>query len=161
MARVRSKRLVIDACVAQAAGPPHSVHPRGKSCRDFLDAVLKVCHRAAFSAALMSERKQHRSKVAVEWQTLMFGRRKIEILDINEDLELRERIRNAAESDRQEAALIKDCLLIELALETDNTIVSLDDTAREAFLKASQSVGELRNIVLVQRKWDKRGCSLS
>ena len=45
--------------------------------------------------------------------------------------------------------MIKDCLLIELALETDKIIVSLDETAREAFRKASQSVADLRNICWV------------
>ena len=119
MARVRSKRLVIDASVAQAAGPQHSVHPRGKSCRDFLLAVLKVCHRAAFSAALKTEWKQHHSKFALEWQTSMFARKKIENLDVEEDPQLRERVCNAAENDKQEAALFKDCHLIEAALEPD------------------------------------------
>jgi hypothetical protein len=149
MARVRSKRLVIDACVAQAAGPQHSMHPRGKSCRDFLLAVLKVCHRADFSAALKTEWKQHHSKFALEWQTSMFARKKIEHLDMEEDPQLRERICNAAENDGQEAALIKDCHLIEAALETDKIIVSLDETAREAFRKASQSIADLRNICWV------------
>ena len=149
MARVRSKRLVIDACVAQAAGPQHSVHPRGKSCRDFLLAVLKVCHRAAFSAALGTEWKQHHSGFALEWQKSMFARKKLERLDIGESLQLRKRICKASENEKQEAAMIKDCHLIEAALETDKIIVSLDETAREALRKASQSVADLRNICWV------------
>jgi hypothetical protein len=39
--------------------------------------------------------------------------------------------------------------LIELALGTDKIIVSLDETAREAFRKASQSVADLRSIFWV------------
>ena len=76
----------------------------------------------------------------------MFARKKIENHDTEEDPQVLANC-NATENSKQKEAMIKDCLLIELALETDKIIVSLDETAREAFRKASQSVADLRNIL--------------
>jgi len=42
-----SKRLVIDADVARAAGGKDAKYPKPKHCRDFLEAVRVICHRGA------------------------------------------------------------------------------------------------------------------
>ena len=43
----------------------------------------------------------------------------------------------------------KDFHLLEAALATDQTIISLDETIRQLFARASQRVGEIRDIVWV------------
>ena len=47
------KRLVIDACVAGRAGP--SSNPEAAACRDFLEGVLKICHKLTWSSKLKQE----------------------------------------------------------------------------------------------------------
>jgi hypothetical protein len=65
------------------------------------------------------------------------------------DNELREKISNAASSDKERDALSKDTLLIEAALATDCAIAALDDTALRAFRKAANTVRRIRQIVWV------------
>ncbi len=45
--------------------------------------------------------------------------------------------------------MLKDLHLIDAAMATDRSIVSLDDTVRKLFADLSDMVGELRNIVWV------------
>ena len=45
MDRAKSKRLVIDADVLHSAGGEEATHSTAKRCRDFLKAVLTICHR--------------------------------------------------------------------------------------------------------------------
>jgi hypothetical protein len=40
-----SKLLVIDASIARSCGAPNATFPTSKNCRDFLNAVLTICHR--------------------------------------------------------------------------------------------------------------------
>ncbi len=43
----------------------------------------------------------------------------------------------------------KDFHLLEAALETDKTVISLDQTVRTLFAQAAQQVGEIRDVVWV------------
>ncbi len=45
--------------------------------------------------------------------------------------------------------MLKDIHLLETALITDKTIISLDETVRKIFAKASDQVGEIRSIIWV------------
>ena len=49
MADKVSKRLVIDASVARAAGGEDATYPISVSCRDFLKAVLDLSHRVVMT----------------------------------------------------------------------------------------------------------------
>ena len=59
-----SKRLVIDADVAQAAGSETATHPRARHCRDFLDEVLTLSHRVVMTERINNEWKNHQSRFA-------------------------------------------------------------------------------------------------
>ncbi len=52
-----SKRLVIDADVAQGAGGKNATHPRAKHCRDFLNTVLSLRHRVVMTEKISNEWK--------------------------------------------------------------------------------------------------------
>lgn len=65
------------------------------------------------------------------------------------DSSLRRRIENAASSDLNAAAMLKDCRLIEAARQADRTVLSLDDTVRKLFATICGAVRELRPIVWV------------
>lgn len=149
MARRMRKRLVIDASVARAAGGEDAEHPRAKSSRDFLRAVLDICHQLTVTEEILDEWRRHRSGFARRWQVAMFARRKVaSVGDVAQD-NLRDAIRSAAASRGDRAAMLKDGHLIEAALAADGIVVSLDDAARALFRIASQEVRDLRGIAWV------------
>lgn len=146
MSRSRSQRLVIDASVARAAGGDDAVHPTGKRSRDFLLAVLDVCHRAVFSPQLTTEWNEHQSAFASQWRRSMFARKKIQPLEDPEDHKLRQRIVQAAAHGSQREAMLKDIHLVETALASGMRVAALDETVRSCFRSASDSVPRLRRL---------------
>ena len=81
VAKVRSRVLVIDASIAKAAGEI-SMHPTSRNCREFLQAVLKLCHRMAMTEAIQAEWNKHQTRFARGWRTSMVARRKLEFIEI-------------------------------------------------------------------------------
>jgi hypothetical protein len=79
----------------------------------------------------------------------MVARKKVEYLDDVSDSSLRGKIEWSAANMRDAEAMQKDCCLIEAAIATDRTVISLDNTARALFAAAACNVGELRSIVWV------------
>src|SRR5262245_16783348 len=129
-----TRRLVIDASVAHAAGDVDATEPTAKNCRDFLQAVLNICHRAVFPSPLIAEWQTHASQFAQRWQVAMERRRKIDWIDLDSDEELRETIGEVAASEKEQAGMLKDAFLLETALTTtDRMVVSLDETAKGLF----------------------------
>ena len=75
----------------------------------------------------------------------------IEDLISPDDL-LKERVINTAkpEAVKQKEDMLKDYFLLEAALASDKTVISLDDkTARKLFSQASQNIDEIKEIVWV------------
>ena len=64
MADKVSKRLVIDASVARAAGGEDATFPISVYCRDFLQAVLDISHRVVMTPDIRDEWNKHQSKSA-------------------------------------------------------------------------------------------------
>ncbi len=129
MAKVRSRLLVIDASIARAAGEI-SKHPTSRDCREFLQAVLKVCHRMVMTQDIRAEWNKHQSRYARAWRTSMVARKKIEFTAVAPHLTLERRVERAV-SDAYLAAIIdKDRRLIEAALVTEQRVISLDDHVR-------------------------------
>lgn len=147
----RSKRLVIDASVARAAGGEEASYPVSKNCRNFLKAVLTICHRIVMTPEIGEEWKRHRSNFAQTWLASMQGRKKVFRLDSATNYKLRDKIERAASQmkEHEREAMRKDFLLIESSVMTDCTVISLDDAVRRLFAEALQSVGELKNVVWV------------
>ena len=56
---------------------------------------------------------------------------------------------NTASAEDEVEALRKDFHLLQAALATDQTVISLDETIRGLFKRASQQVGEILNIIWV------------
>jgi hypothetical protein len=118
----RSRRLVIDASVASAAG--ETLHSR--RCREFLRAVLKICHRIVLTPTLTAEWNKHQSQFARTWRAEMLSLGKV----VNIEEIPNERVRSQVPKRR---AVQKDLHLIEAAIATDNVVVSLDDRAHADF----------------------------
>jgi hypothetical protein len=106
MARMRSQSLVIDASVAQAAGPESAVHPTAKVCRDFLIAVLDLCHHAVFTEAIVDEWKRHQAGFAPQWRVSMFARKKIDRPDCPADDGFRRQLQETAADDEMADAML-------------------------------------------------------
>lgn len=129
---VSSKCLVIDASVASAAG--QTMHPRSFRSREFLSEVLKISHRAVMTPTLTQEWDRHQSLFALRWRAEMRTQDKIIDLAGVEDEQLRRQVVISA-------AVEKDLHLIEAALATDKTIVSLDDrAAAQLFVEATKEI---------------------
>ena len=140
MAKVKnlSAVLVIDCSIAHAAGPEEAVHPTAKHCRDFLRAVLRICHRIGMSPAIAAEWKRHRSGFARQWLVSMHARKKVVTIDADEDSHLRGALAVAATSVKSREAMLKDAHLLEAATQLAQRIAALDDTVRRLFAMAAR-----------------------
>jgi hypothetical protein len=159
----RSRRIVIDCSIAQAAGTENAVHPTAKHCRDFLLAVLHICHRMVYSSAIKDEWDRHQSSFARKWRTEMFARKKIDRVVSPEDDELQEKLDGLTANDTENEAATKDpaCLdnireamkkdlhLVEAALATDRIVASLDDAVRDHFKDCSPALGRVKTVIWV------------
>jgi hypothetical protein len=135
---------VIDASIAGAAGN-RDANP-SRPCTAALNAVFDTLHRLAMSGTLLEEWKHHQSRFARGWLRSMYARRLVDELDIVDDVTFRGRIEHAASDVDIAAILLKDAHLIELALASEERILSLDDTARRHFHQAAQEIRELRRL---------------
>jgi hypothetical protein len=149
MANKVSKRLVIDASVARSAGGEDATYPESVYCRDFLQAVLDICHRVAMTPDIKKEWDKHQSKFAKSWRLAMVAKKKLVFIEVPIDEQLRQKIEDSAESDRQRYEMVKDLLLLEAAIATDKTIISLDNKVRKLFKRAASEAVELESIVWV------------
>ena len=148
--RVRdSKGLVIDADVARAAGSETATHPRAEHCRDFLSAILSLSYRIVMTEKINNEWKNHQSRFARRWRVSMDARKKINRINPPENEELQNKVTTTTDNEDEIEAIRKDFHLLQAALATDQTVISLDETIRRLFKRISQQVGEIRNIVWV------------
>ena len=144
-----SKRLVIDTDVAQASGDEDATDPRAINCREFLKVVRSQNHRIVMTREISDEWKRHQSRFALEWRVSMDARRKIDRINPSENEELQDKVTNTASDEDEIETIQKDFHLLQAALATDQTIISLDESIRGLFKRASQQVGEIRNIIWV------------
>lgn len=151
-AKKTSKRLVIDASVARSSGDQGATYPTSVNCRDFLLAVLNICHQLVMTQDIKAEWDKHQSKFARQWRTQMVARKKLNYLDIPLNQYLWDSIETmaASVSDKRIEEMTKDLCLIEAALATDKIVISLDEnTARKFFSEAAAKIDELKDIVWV------------
>lgn len=138
------KQLVIDASVGCASD--------SRACRDFLNTILNKKYQVIMSEQLWGEWKRHESRYAIFWMKAMTdkGRLLRRAIETNEDI--RNKIRSSIEVKKDPTILLivmKDMHLIETALVSDNTIISLDEQVRGHFKRASFTAEELKIIVWV------------
>jgi len=150
MKNKQSKRLVIDANIAQAAGTTE--HPSSKFCRECLLAVLHVCHKVVMTPAISEEWSKHQSLFAKKWLRQMIAKKK-RVIGVNltdcEKKQLHDNIENSGKSPSQQNAMLKDVHLLEAALATDNIVISSDEKVRELFNDLSEPVVSLKQVAWV------------
>lgn len=153
-----SKRLVIDASVARSSGDENAVYPTSKHCRDFLSATLKVGHQAVMTEAIREEWNRHQSGFARQWRVSMAARRKLCIVNVAPDNNLRAKISGVAARPQDREAMLKDTHLLEAAIATDHIVISLDETVRLLFRTAAIRAGEIRRILWVNPDKIEEAC---
>jgi len=150
----QSRELVIDASVARASGGKEATHPTAGAARDFLLAVLTICHKAVMTPAIRDEWDKHQSNFARKWRRSMMARKKLDLVNLEELEGLRQKIDLIDIPQASRTAMLKDCHLIEAAIATERRIISLDATARELFSVASHNVKEIRDVIWVNPAHD-------
>jgi len=143
------RRLVINASIARACGGKGATHPVSKRCRDFLLAVMGICHGVVMTSDITLEWNKHQSNFARRWRVGMVARKKLDLVHDVTDNELLDKVMRTATNQKDREAMLKDFCLIEAAMATDQTVISLDEEARNLFAEAARAVGELRSIVWV------------
>src|SRR5712692_7348420 len=103
-----SRKIVIDASIARAAGGEKASFPDSKLCRDLLKIVLKVCHQLVFTSEISKEWKKHRSTFARQWRVSMEARKKVTRIPESEVSILGEQLEKVAENEKDLEAMIKD-----------------------------------------------------
>jgi len=141
------KKLVIDASISHASDT--------KLCRDVLKTVLDNRYHVIMSYQLWDEWKRHKGRYARIWLKTMIERSRLYRQNVMPNDAFREKLFAFHEIKRDPTVkliIMKDLHLIEAALETDKTVISLDNQVREHFKRASVSVEELKVIVWVNPK---------
>ena len=145
----KQRVLVIDACVARAAGGKDTTHDTAKACRDCLTCILEICHHAALSSPLKEEWTHHQSRFARLWRKQMVDRRKLHFPPHKEDTRLREQIDELLTSDKECNAARKDVILVELANTEGKVVLSCDDEARAIFSQLAEKVPALHSVAWI------------
>ena len=159
MIRKQSKSLVVDASVARAAGDPPN-NPCSEICRDCLVQIRDSKHNICMTPEIQREWDDHASRFSRRWQANMIARKQWLYQDLSTDDSLRKIIEHSVSKFYTDLAdeaifniknkIFKDCCLIEAALASDKTVLSLDDkTARKYFSQAAKQVNEIKGIVWV------------
>ena len=79
----------------------------------------------------------------------MDARKKVHRINPQVDEELHDKIKQTTTNLEESEDMQKDLHLLDAARETDQTIISLDETIRRLFAQATQHVGEIRDIIWV------------
>lgn len=146
----KAKRLVVDASVGATSGGSNATWPGSIHCRDFLMAFDRLGFRLVLSNDILKEWKDHESSFARDWRIGMIAKKKLYIIKGETvDDRFRAKIANIGLTIRPLRELLKDCLLIEAAMKSDKSIISLDEEARLGFRRASLPIREIRTIVWV------------
>lgn len=143
-----SRLLVVDACVLRSASTSPDATGTGRHCRDLLRAIYEICHRAAFNDSLLKEWRKHESRFARLWRTQMASRKKLVRVDSASRFKLLESTLGSCRTPGQRDSIAKDWHVVELALDTEQTVFTSDTT-----LVAALSVAGTASKDLLQISW--------
>ena len=144
------KRLVVNASVAGAAGGVDATDSVSIACTRFLETFRDDSpHHVVMTFELSEEWDEHQSNFAAEWLGNMIATRRFHYIELPQNRALYDEIEATAVQEKDINAMLKDFHLIGAALETDQTVISLDETIRGLFKRASQQIGEIQGIIWV------------
>lgn len=79
----------------------------------------------------------------------MTARKRVLRVEPEQLTELRQRVQEITDSQKERDAMLKDFHLIEAALVTDQTVITLDEIVRALFGTACQTMGQMKSVVWV------------
>jgi len=124
MSKSPSLLLVVDACVARAAG--ESNHPVSSACRTALNDMLCICHRMAMTPELQAEWNRHAGKYALKWRSAMTSRKKV--VPVKPAALAKSDASGLGLAAKDQAAVDKDLHLVTAACSGDGIILTHDST---------------------------------
>ncbi len=135
----RTKRIVVNASVARAAGGEGATASTSINCTEFLETFgNNTSNKIVMTLELAEEWDKHQSNYAATWLAHMIATKRFHYIELpNNDL-LNEKIEATATHDKEVNAMLKDFHLLGAALATDMIVISLDETIRTLFAVASQ-----------------------
>ena len=144
------KRLVVDASVAKAAGGEDATASVSINCTEFLETFRDECtHHIVMTSEISEEWNKRPSNFAATWLKSMIARKRFNYVKPAVNKALNDKIEETATSEKALKDMRKDFRLLEAALATDQAITSRDETVRQHFTRAAQSVDEIQDIVWV------------
>ncbi|MDE0481355.1 MAG: hypothetical protein OXI67_02130 [Candidatus Poribacteria bacterium] len=144
------KRIVVNASVARAAGGEDATAFVSINCTEFLESFRdQTPHHIVMTLELSEEWDEHQSNFAAAWLANMIATKRFHYIELSQNRTLHEKIEATAPEEKDINALLKDFHLLGAALAADKTIISLDETVRELFARATQQVSEIRDIIWV------------
>ena len=138
--------VVIDADIARSVG--ESEHPFSSNSRKLLntikdDSTLKI----AFCPKLKHEWDKHQSNFSLRWRASMVAKKRM--LHLHTEAVTVIAIQNANISDKQKQIAEKDAHLVDLALASEQFIVSNDKTASDVFCIIADNSNDLNCLIWV------------
>lgn len=144
-----SRRIVVDASVARSAG--ESQLPVSSRSREFLQAMLRICHQVVMTPEIRQEWRRHRSTYSSRWLAIMTSKRKVFNAPVDharqDALVAAILASNLGVRQRREAE--KDCLLVSAAWAADNLVASNDDRVRKLLASQVDITPDLARLVWV------------
>ena len=127
------RAVVVDADVARRARDQSPDADAAASAAALTELRRGPC-RVAMSAALWEEWRRHKRRYATQWLAGMFAEKRIVRRGaVTASAAVRAAIATLPEEERPAAE--KDLHLVELALDTDERVLSFDDKARRRFAR--------------------------
>ena len=140
----------MDTSVASAAGGEEATALVSISCTEFFETFRDECpHHVVMTPDLSEEWDKYQSEFSATWLATMIAKKRFYYDPSPENQALCNKIEGTAISDKERKEMWDDFCLLEAALKTDQTIISLDRSIRELFARATRHVREIRDIVWV------------
>jgi len=144
MPKQKTRRILIDASVATAAGETSA--PLSVTCRKFLTEFKKSSNVVVLYSELQSEWADHPSSFAMDWLAAMVAKKHFHFIQLEEHAALQQACTQANLSQQEHRAWRKDFHLICASLQTDRSISSRDRKAESVFCKIAATFGPLAKI---------------
>lgn len=132
--------LVVDANLIQAAS--NSGNPFAFACLRILNRILNICHAAALNDVLRDEWDRHASVASRTWIGIMEKRGKL-IERTPRRHSLRDGLHSHFDSEQHREEVLKDLHLIELALDADRVVLSLERRCKDLLEQHTGLLSEL------------------
>ena len=138
---------MVDASVARSAGGERAPEGPSRRCREVLEAILLIGHRAVFSPECHAEWRKHQSRYSRRWLRRMDSRRRVIRTESGPDHGFRARLLRLADSESARAAMEKDAHLVEAAIQHDRIVLSRDEAMRGILRDVAAEIGEVAQIL--------------